>query len=371
MKTSRKNSKQRSRQLKKHAKRLAAYSAAAAATVMTTGDRSANAAEVVWNIGDITVRDDGGDTQRGVVFNMTNGATEINRPFGGPDPNGTLPDLEGYWPSRGVFRLTAAYGGYIYMPSYQPDPNGSLTLPYERPPGTGPIDSGASAGWAVGFAGTGRRALPYLTSSLIGITDQQFVMDGPYRGQSYYAEVDFLHGTTAHVGMHFKIPAAGDPNGPRVSHFGWALITNLTIGSVDFEFTLHSFGYNDTPGAASHPPPVVGDLNGDRVVDEADKDIFKLWHLADLDPNDDFDEDVAASRGDLSDPIDFQNNIEDFALFKPEFEFFKSRASLEVTNVGALRASESSSASVPEPSSVLLLAAGATGLGIWRRRKQV
>ena len=94
MKTSRKNSKQRSRQFKKHAKRLAAYSAAAAATVLTAGDRSANAAEVVWNIPDVTVRD-GGETQRGVVFNMTNGSIEINRPHGGPDPNGTRPRKSG------------------------------------------------------------------------------------------------------------------------------------------------------------------------------------------------------------------------------------------------------------------------------------
>jgi len=55
MNISRKNPKQRSRNLKKVAKRLAAYSAAAAATVMTTGDRTANAAEVVHDILDISI----------------------------------------------------------------------------------------------------------------------------------------------------------------------------------------------------------------------------------------------------------------------------------------------------------------------------
>jgi len=83
MKTSRKNSKQRSRKFKKVAKRLATYSAAAAATLMTTQNRSANAAEVVWDIPDIGMS----TASTGVAFHMVSGATTYDRDVFGPDPN--------------------------------------------------------------------------------------------------------------------------------------------------------------------------------------------------------------------------------------------------------------------------------------------
>ena len=53
MKISRKNSKQRSKKFKKVVKRLAAYSAAAAATFMTS-QGMVNAQEKIWDITDLT-----------------------------------------------------------------------------------------------------------------------------------------------------------------------------------------------------------------------------------------------------------------------------------------------------------------------------
>ncbi len=50
-----KQAKQRSNRLKKIAKRLAAYSAAAAATVVATQDRSVEAADILWDIPDVSV----------------------------------------------------------------------------------------------------------------------------------------------------------------------------------------------------------------------------------------------------------------------------------------------------------------------------
>ncbi len=492
MKTSRKNSKQRSRQLKKHAKRLAAYSAAAAATVLTTGDRSANAAEVVWNIPDVTVRNAGAGSDRGIVFDMVTGGTELNRPLGGPDPNNTLPNGPGYWPSRGKFRLTASWGGYLYHPSYKPDPNGtvpSLYDPngsiaghiYQRPPLTyDPTASGkaqdigipvhstlGSSRWNIGLAGSmDFNGLPYYVGVPIGVAGQNFVFDGPYRGQSWYGEVKFPLGTTAVVGIHFKLSTADPNDSPfnKVSHFGWAEVSKFRIGGGDFEFILHGWGYQTTPAAQTVSVSTTDNLSLEVHADGAPfpgkifikndsfGDVaFDYYRIqspsgggnATLDPGgwdsledqdyegSDIADLVADGKGDGLDFLEWQRSNKDEDLLAaivdqyglvppnsgweelgvpsdvvvsegrlqgttilkvgesidlgllydsdrdtfPGTGFFRyvipggliRVGSIVVINTGAIAAS----AAVPEPNSIMLLAAGATGLGIWRRRKQV
>ncbi len=494
MKTSRKNSKQRSRQYRKYAKRLAAYSAAAAATVLTTGDRTANAndpgSEVVWNIPDVTVRNSGPGQDRGIVFDMVTGGTELNRPLGGPDPNGTLPNFPGYWPSRGKFRLTASWGGYIYMPSYTPDPEGTyppgpdpnaefygMSLPYERPAGTWdpsipgpdknkmvgvPIGSMGfpSSRWNIGFLGSGFNAYSYYAGSQIGVTGQNFVMDGDYRGQSYYALVDFPLGARGFVGIHFKLDDDADPNTQRVSYFGWAEITKFRIGGGDFEFILHGFGYqshqgtrtisvetNDTLTLEVH---ASGEFAGhifitNNSIGDVEFDYYQIHSPSGgganrtLDPNgwvslaeQDYEgsgisDIVADSKNDGLDFLEWQRSSQDpdlLAAIQDQYGLVPPNTGWEVlgdpTNIvvaeGRAQGSTiiklgdsidlgllydtnkdafpgngffqylapggrlvegsivridpmAASAAVPEPNSIMLLAAGAAGLGMWRKRR--
>ncbi len=202
--SSRKNSKRRSRKLKKVAKRLATYSAAAVATLMTTQNRTANAAEVVWDIADISMS----TTSTGVSFHMVGGATTYGR--GGF-----------YYFSEGNFRVTAEFGGYIYGPAYAT---------------TAPVG-------ALGFIGSGsENGLPQAASDPVSASDA-FIVNGPYFS-NYYAYLDWSDGQNAFAGIRFDLGGS--------THFGWAQITK-GIGPTAGEFILHGFGYNNTPNAPSHP----------------------------------------------------------------------------------------------------------------------
>ncbi len=391
MKTSRKNSKRRSREFEKIAKRLAAYSAAAAATVLTTGDRSANAAEVVHDVfPDFRTN----NVSTGLSFNMVNGDTTYN--------------VYGYYSwSAGKFRITADFGiGYIYGPAYSPlystDPNAVLDC---EETGSQPETCGGPYRGVLAFIGksygpdadTYALGYPLSVSASIGGTvggpagdPNDFIVDGPFYKNYFVGMGDesWPIRSTNYIGIRFNLfnpnPFPNqDPNG-RATHYGWAMVTKLR-GSEGLSWILHAFGYNDTPDAPSIPTafvngvpngiplkddiPFVADIaNDDQIVNEDDWDTFKFWNQKNLDPNGTFDEDLAISRGDLSDPIDFASTIEDFARFKQEFEYYKSRLSLDETHEGQLVQPVSSV--VPEPSAVLLLAAGATGLGLWRQRRR-
>ncbi len=204
MNISRKNSKKRSRKLKKIAKRLAAYSAAAAATVVAA-QRTANAADQSYNIvPDITV---GPAHVHGVVFNMLAGTastTVIDTGFGGP----------------GSMRMIGFYTGYanpyLYTPAFSA--NGAFVVTAET--------NAARLG----------------PSALID-GNQLFGFNPAYASIGNYVNLgNWSVGQRGFAGIRFDIGAE--------THYGWVDITRAAANEV----TLHAFGYNDAPGAASHVP---------------------------------------------------------------------------------------------------------------------
>jgi hypothetical protein len=347
MKTSRKNSKKRSQKLKKRAKRLAAYSAAAAVTVMAS-DQLADAAEVVHDITDINIFS--GDSGR--WFNMGNdvdGATSaVAYAF--------------FQPTLGKFRLSAGFGGYIYGPTYY-----SVTDPNDPNSPIVPTILGFAGGNSFytmpndpnGDFGDLRPeawASAYSPSSAINASDD-FRDPGTGTYRSHFAYLGGSSGSTFNagemanghgvIGIRFGLPDPADPNNSdaNLTHYGWAQIYKYNSQA----FVLTGFGYNDDPNATStHPSDtfkLISDLNDNGISDPNDWDIFKAaWGVDD--------------GGDMN-GID-GTNIVDYQLFVQSYN-------LEL-GVGAF---EAMIAAVPEPTSIMLLAAGAVGFGAWRKRKAV
>ncbi len=199
--------KKKSNRLKKMGKRLAAYSAAAAATAVATQAGSANAGEVSWPIPDIAV-----GALPGHLFNVITGATAV-----APGRTGNV--------TPGSFRI--AY----------------LDFPYIAGPASSALAGFVAPG---GFTPT---ADDFRLASVLGASNP--VSAGkPWGGQSawmsygMYAWLSNFDGIRGIVGLRFDI--GGN------THYGWADVTNVAgdNGSI-----LHAFGYNDAPGAASHPVP--------------------------------------------------------------------------------------------------------------------
>ena len=70
-----------------------------------------------------------------------------------------------------------------------------------------------------------------------------FVLGGPFYSNFYGNLFDWEVGQSGFAGIRFKLGAE--------THYGWAQI----FRDSDTALTLRSFGYNNTPGAASHPVP--------------------------------------------------------------------------------------------------------------------
>ncbi len=280
MSGSRRSVKQRIQLLKKMAKRLSAYSTVAAATVASLNS-TVNAAEVRWDIPDVLV-----GNLPGIMFNMENGesvaATNIYN-------NST----------SGFIRLVGYYSS-LY-------PNPYIYTPASSTKGA--------------FVGSGSNVARLSVSAIIGAS--QTFGAYPSAGLGNYGNLgNWALGESGYIGIRFDL--SGD------THYGWAEVSRL----VNLTITIHSFGYNDTPDAASTPKEddsLIGDINLDGKVDDADLNL--LLSSFDNPPSEE-------------NQTDLEGLLENFGAVK-----------------------ESATTPVPEPSSIMLLAAGAAGLVGWRRRR--
>jgi hypothetical protein len=350
MKRTRKNSKQRSSSFKKHTKRLAAYSAAAAATVMTAG--SANAAEVVWDIVDVT---SGVDSY--VEFNLITGAAHAGSNYwivssgSMAGDEGAMGFGEAGYADPYLYNLNAS--SVKFVGSFPTGTTTSTTMPTTTPSVTNTFTNTGvylrddsnygvwqlGAGYAVGAGAnitTESASWAGLRSSGNGALDLQWkdendgVDDAMSRG---------------FVGFSFKIAGA--------DHYGWAELTIDHQTNQPRHMTVHAFGYNDVAGAdaTTHQCGTTGDYNCSGAVEQGDLDLV-LQNWGDASPP------VAAGWWSQQPGDGFVNQDDLDGVLQNWGDAFVWPAPLAAAT-----------AAVPEPSSVLLLAAGAAGLASWRRRR--
>lgn len=198
MKKTKKNSGRRPKNFKKIAKRLAAYSAAAAATVVASQDRSADAGQVFHDpIPDVTIGD-----QPGLLFNMVSGTTAL------------APEIAGN-ATPGSMRIL----GY-FSPDY---PNAYIYTP---------------AGDTMGaFVGAGSNVSPLALGAIID--DNLTFGATPYGAGNYGNLAAFAVGDSRYIGIRFDLDGS--------AHFGWAQVTRINAQ----EIALETFGYNDVAGEAA------------------------------------------------------------------------------------------------------------------------
>ena len=313
----------KSKKLQKVAKRLAAYSAAAAATVLTSS--SANAQDVVHDITDLS----GIGSAFDLAFNVITGATNTN-----------------------------TYGGNAYnRPSISAGGEGSMGLyghlRIYMPIGDNAYTTSLKAGF-VGTGGFGTYYEAYRYPALLPLTTNIGSSDS-WAGNSYSSTLG-NYGWMTYPWGHWDVGDRGILGlrftiGGQV-HYGWAQITI----DDDAGGTLHGFGYNATPGAVATPVEtreIVGDFDDNKILDAADWVVLRDNNQTDLG----LDPEVAASLGDLDGNL--TNDIYDFDLFRESYEAENGAGSFDAMVA----------ASVPEPSSILLLAAGAAGMGMWRKKR--
>ena len=184
------------------AKRLSAYSTVAAATAVAAG--SANAAEVIHNIADITTNDGG--------FSITKFSMVAGTAAG--DLSTVSNDGEFALFLRGIRGLTNAG---VHAADMQVLYYGTSLTTYRL--GV-PLSAGDSVSSLLGFD---------------SFTSPTSTIDLGYSA----GDDAFNPGDRGFVGLEFEIGGQ--------QHYGWAEITRPDNNNV----TLHAFGYNDTPGAAS------------------------------------------------------------------------------------------------------------------------
>lgn len=197
MRTTKKTSSRRLKCLNKIAKRLSAYSAAAAATVAASQDRSAEAANIRWDIPDITVQ-----RNPDAVFNLTSGVAGTYT-GNGPTADGSM-RMIGYYGADSP-------GAYMYMPV------------------------GSTLG---GFVGVGSN-IEFLALGAVIDGNRTFGAT-PYPRGNYGNLGNWPDGDRGFVGIQFEFSGS--------THFGWAEISHDAGAKMA---TLHSFGYNDVAGEAA------------------------------------------------------------------------------------------------------------------------
>ena len=328
MKKSSRNFKSRSKRLKKNAQRLAAYSAAAAATVMTTQDRSANAADQSFDILDI----------------QTSGSNSVYLIL--PTQSVGFSQYASGWSNfgDGNFVITR---DFFYAPLS--DTIGAFANPctYATDCGTGILVGRDGNPYATHPASV--FPLPHVSGPISG--NLSFAARTYNSGLSAFGNYAnayyFTYGSPANaiLGVQFKISGA--------THYGW-----IALSRTDNDFLIHGFGYNTTAGAPSTPDlntvDKPGDINLDGDVNEVDWGLLIGNFGADLSGE---TRETAYGMGDITQ--DGLNDIRDFDKFRVAYDAENGAGSFE-----AMVAS-----TVPEPSSILLLAAGAAGMGAWRKRK--
>jgi hypothetical protein len=211
MKNKNQNNEMRALGAKKLAKRLGAYSAAAAATAVAT-QSTANAAEVVHDIADLV-----SNASFDVRFNLISGAAVVE-----------AATYSGYQ-KRNIGEGSIGFGAggtYIYAPLLAVSSE-DLMGGFANPSFAG--GAGNSTVYASGLAPSNS-----ISAGLMFGGQTSF---SPSYGN--YAYVGSANGAGDILGIQFSIGGA--------THYGWA---QITISGADT--TLHGFGYNSTPGAASH-----------------------------------------------------------------------------------------------------------------------
>jgi hypothetical protein len=324
MKRTNKKSARLSKKLKKHAKRLAAYSAAATATVVTVGS-TANASEVVHDIADVTL------VLSSLNINMVNGAMTAQSSYyvyySGFVSN-TNTSAGAFDINLAVFSNSTYPNPYLYF-----NPADTIAAPATHSfynttisasePGSQWIEI-LGAGDVVGGAGPAH----FGPSGAANFKKAGFnVWQASVSPGTYYSAAE-SHGF---IGLQFGIFG--------VKHYGWMEITR-DPGGVQNSVTLHAFGYDDNPGSRTVAGGNDPDVNSDGIVDGLDLGILLgNWGTT-----------TNSAGGELNNTT-LVDGL-DLGIL-----------------LGAWGAAPLSAASVPEPSSVLLLAVGAAGLVSWRRRK--
>jgi hypothetical protein len=421
MKTTKKNSKKRSKRFKGTAKRLAAYSAAAATTIMTA-QNTANAVEIIWDIPDVISIS--GSGPQSVKFNMETGGYVTAANNGGTNN------------AQGSFKVFN--GWQMRLPGNDPNAafaiDGTLGAPnveYRTLQAT--VDSSITWGGrfsdpnnSLSSTNFGNGAQGYFESSGNWFPDDQGILA---------VKFDLSDGL----------------------HYGWMHVTY--IGSGDFDSTLHGFGYQSIPNTPSTGPRQTRDKMLEMQIDTATGDMFIVGNgKADLSitgyevvqsgggsaavtgvPADwttlgsgfdqaggnsnDFHAEAwldATTPGDIDGDGDFDGDdflawqlaggtAEELAAWEanygtdtfnpgvvigknearsignafntmgglPELTFKYTAGGGTPGDINTFEvavkfySSLSAATAVPEPSSIFLLAAGAAGFGSWRRRKRV
>jgi len=241
-----------------------------------------------------------------------------------------------YYYTQGKFRLDNAYGGYLYGPAYSISaiPNlgflGGLSVT--------PPTSTNSNSYSLALA------YPQAAGDPISAGDT-FVLGSDYYNNRF-AYLSWENGQIGFAGVRFDLPTG--------THYGWVQISKY--GANDL--TLHGFGYNNTPDAASLPVDtreIPGDFDFDGSIDTDDWKVLRDNILSDFSA---MTPEESYVLGDMDKNL--LSDVRDFRRFQDSWEAENPTGSF---------AAMVAAAAVPEPSSVLLLAAGAAGLGMWRKRR--